>query len=222
HRLQDYFKLIPKDNTAFINYALSVYPDLYSEGPTADPDYGVGWHYLKSLSYDATEAQNRTNILQSIVDLYYPNGEPTTGDPDVCCKLDTIQIKLVDAEVNVIGGVKPYNISFDTTGNVVKVTVLDYDGCESKTQIILSSSSEQEQDGVKVYPNPASTEIYIDLNDRQNQIKTLRLISIHGQEILQSLKSDQINISKIKEGVYILQIELASGEQLNKRVLIMR
>jgi len=59
NRMQDYFNLIPEDNTAFVNYALAIYPDLYIEGPTADPDYGVGWHYLKSLTYDAAEAQDR-------------------------------------------------------------------------------------------------------------------------------------------------------------------
>jgi hypothetical protein len=75
-RLQEYFDLIPENNEAFISYAQFVYPNLYADGPTADPNYGVGWHYLKSLSYDEAEAQQRADILQGIVDLYYPNGEP--------------------------------------------------------------------------------------------------------------------------------------------------
>jgi hypothetical protein len=223
NRLQDYFDLIPKDNAAFVNYALSVYPDLYTEGPTADPDYGVGWHYLKSLTYDAAEAQHRTDILQSIIDLYFPDGEPTgNGDPNVCCLLDTMHINMVNEEVIVTGGVQPYDISIDTTGDVVMIVVVDFDGCESTTQFILSSLTEKHPEGLKIYPNPASTEIYIDLTGGNLQIEHLRIVSMNGQVLHQSRKADLINISTLSEGVYILQIELASGELINKRVLILR
>jgi hypothetical protein len=223
NRLQDYFDLIPEDNTAFVNYALAIYPDLYTAGPTADPDYGVGWHYLKSLTYDAAEAQYRAEILQSIIDLYYPNGEPTgNGDPDVCCLLDTMMINMVNEEVIVTGGVQPYDISIDTTGNVITVTVIDFDGCESTAQFILTRLNEEETEGLRIYPNPASTEIYIDLTGSNNQIESLRIVSIHGQVLTQSRKADRINISALKEGVYLLQIELAGGLQKSKRVLILR
>jgi hypothetical protein len=223
NRLQDYFDLIPEDSTAFVNYALAVYPDLYTAGPNADPDYGVGWHYLKSLTYDEAEAQYRTDILQSIVNLYYPNGMPTgNGNPDVCCLLDTMMISMVDEEVIVTGGVPPYDISIDTTGNVITVTVVDYDGCESAVQFPITGLSEKDMEWVKIYPNPASTEIYIDLTGSHNQIENLQIISIHGQVLTQSRKADRINISALSEGVYVLQVELAGGEQIRKRVLILR
>jgi len=222
-RLQAYFDLIPADNAAFVNYALSVYPNLYTDGPTDDPNYGVGWHYLKSLVYDAAEAQNRAALLQSIISLYYPNGEPSSdGAPDVCCLLDTMQINLVDEAVIVTGGVQPYDISIDTTGTAMTVTVIDFDGCESTTQFIVNSLTEEVPDGIKIYPNPASTEIYIDLTGSNNQIEHLRIVSINGQALIQSRKADFINISTLSDGVYILQIELAGGAQINKRVLILR
>ncbi len=223
NRLQDYLDLIPEDNTAFVNYALAVYPDLYTEGPTADPDYGVGWHYLKSLIYDATEAQDRIDILQSIIDLYYPNGEPAgNSDPDVCCLLDTLLISMVEEEIVVTGGVQPYDISIDTTGNVMTVKVVDFDGCESTAQFTLSSLTEEAPEGIKIYPNPASTEIHIELTGSNNQIENLRIVSMHGQVLNQSRKADRINISALSEGVYILHIELAGGEQISKRVLVLR
>ena len=223
NRLQAYFDLIPKDNAAFVNYALSVYPELYSEGPTADPDYGSGWHYLKSLTYDADEAQDLTNILQSIVDRYYPDGKPAgNGDPDVCCLLDTLQIKRVDEAVIVTGGVQPYDISIDTTGNVVMVSAVDYDGCTSTKQFILSSLTEAVRDGITIYPNPASSEIYVDLTESNDQIAHLRIVSLHGQVLQQARNAGRIAVSTLSEGVYILQIELAGGAQINKRVLILR
>jgi N-terminal domain of M60-like peptidases/Secretion system C-terminal sorting domain len=223
NRLQDYFDLIPEDNAAFVNYALAVYPNLYTNGPTDHPDYGVGWHYLKSLVYDATEAQNRTDILQSIIDLYYPNGEPTgNGNPDLCCLLDTMHINMVNEAVIVTGGVPPYDISMDTTGNVMMVTVVDFDGCVSTSPFVFSSLTEEAPDEIKIYPNPASTEIYIDVTGSTHQIESLRMVSIHGQVLQQSGKADVINISTLSKGVYILQIELVGGEQISRRVLIFR
>ncbi|MBE0637092.1 MAG: T9SS type A sorting domain-containing protein [Bacteroidales bacterium] len=223
NRLQDYFDLIPEDNAAFVNYALSVYPDLYTNGPIEDPDYGVGWHYQKSLTYDAAEAQIRTDILQSIIELYYPDGEPAgNGNPDVCCLLDTMNIYMVNEVIIVTGGVPPYDISIDTTGNVMTVAVVDFDGCESTAQFILTSLTDEEAEGLRIYPNPASTEIYIDFTGGNKQIESLRIVSIHGQVLTQSRKADRINISALKEGVYLLQIELAGGVQISKRILILR
>ena len=222
NRLQDYFNLIPADNAAFVNYALSVYPNLYTDGPTADPDYGVGWFYLKSLSYNTAEAQIRTNTLQSIINLYYPNGQPAGGNTDLCCLLDTLQINMVNQEVIVTGGVEPYQISIDTTGNVMTVTVVDFDGCGSTNQFTVTSLTEEDPQEIKIYPNPASTEVYIDLTGYNEQIENLRLVSINGQVLIQSGKADLINVSALSEGVYILQIELAGGEQISKKVLILR
>jgi hypothetical protein len=222
NRLQDYLDLIPQDNAEFVNYAIDVYPDLYTAGPTANPNYGVGWFYLKSLSYNTAEAQIRTNTLQSIINLYYPNGQPAGGNTDLCCLLDTMRINMVNEELVVIGGVQPYDISIDTTGNIMMVTVVDFDGCESTNQFVLSSLNEEVPDEIKIYPNPASTEIYIDLTKSNNQIEHLRIISVNGQVLIQSGKADLINVSALSEGVYILQIGLAGGKQIIKKVSVLR
>ena len=223
NRLQDYFTLIPEDNAAFVWYALNVYPNLYTDGPTATPDYGVGWHYQKSLTYDTVEAQERIETLQGIIELYYSNGEPSSETPDVCCLLDTMIIDVVDEEVIVIGGVAPYEITIDINGNIQVVTVIDFDGCETTAEFPILSLSDELMDGIKIYPNPASTDIHIDLIDSSLQIKTLRLISQNGQLINEYQKSDRIlDITSIYTGVYILNIELTDGSQMNKRIIILR
>ncbi|HRD79145.1 MAG TPA: M60 family peptidase N-terminal accessory domain-containing protein [Saprospiraceae bacterium] len=224
NRLHAYFDLIPEDNAAFVNYALSVYPNLYTDGPTEAPEYGVGWHYLKSLTYNAAEAQARTAILQSIINQYFPNGAPTGNEtPDVCCLLDTMHVNLVNEEVFVTGGVRPYNISIDITPNVKTITVVDYDGCVSTAQYIINSLPEEDNKSISIYPNPASTTLYIDLPDNSNSIERLLLISINGQVLKDYRKPDQlIDISTLSDGVFVLKIELAGGEQINKKVVILK
>lgn len=223
NRLQDYFDLIPADNAAFVTYGLSIYPEMYTEGPTADPDYGAGWFYLKSLTYNSSEAQSRAAILQNIINLYFPNGQPAAaGNPDVCCLLETLLINIVDDEVLVSGGVQPYEITTDTTGDVITVTVVDYDGCEATNQFTLSTTAVEEPMGVRVFPNPSSTEFNVYLSDTTNQIKSLRIVSIQGHVLLESQNTNRMMISTLSEGLYILQVELADGVRISKRVVIMR
>ena len=224
NRLQEYFDLIPEDNVGFVDYALFVYPNLYTDGPTQNPDFGVGWHYQKSLTYNEIEAQQRTDILQSIIDLYFPNGQPTeNGIIDVCCMLDTMNINKVQEEVIVTGGVEPYDISIDVTGNVQTVTVVDFDGCESIVEYTVNNLTQEDKEGIRIYPNPESTQIYLDLTQNRSPIERLHIVSINGQIIKHYRKADRVlDISTLHDGLYILQIELAGGVRINKRFVLMR
>ena len=223
NRLQDYFTLIPENNAAFVDYALSVYPNLYSDGPTATADYGVGWHYQKSLIYDTTEAQQRTDILQDILELYYPNGEPSNDIPDVCCLLDTMSIDIVDEQVIVIGGVEPYDITIDIDGDTQTVTVTDFDNCQATEQFPILGVSQQDIQGIKIYPNPASTQIHIDVIDNSRKIETLQMISINGQVVKKYLNAERLlDVTALSKGIYILKIEMDDGSQMNKKIIVFR
>ena len=220
-RLQDYFELIPEDNAAFINYAQFVYPNLNSDGPTANPDYGVGWHYLRSISYDMAEAQQRTDLLQGIVDLYYPNGEPTGGIVDVCCMLDTMNVSMSNEEVLVAGGVEPFVITIDTIGNVQTVTVVDFDGCVSTVQYMISSLSEVGIDDLRIFPNPTTGDLQIDLGTYQGLV-TFSVMDLNGKLIQdQTLISTGIISYQLPGpvGVYLLKITYADGKHRSIRVM---
>jgi hypothetical protein len=223
NRLQDYFTLIPENNAAFVDYALSVYPNLYADGPTATADYGVGWHYQKSLIYDTTEAQQRTNILQDILELYYPNGEPSNDIPDVCCLLDTMSIEIIDEQVIVIGGVEPYDIIIDIDGDTQTVTVTDFDNCQATEQFPILGVPQQGMQGIRIYPNPASTQIHIDVIDNSRKIETLQMISINGQVVKKYLNAERLlDVTALSKGIYILKIEMADGAQVNKKIIVFR
>jgi hypothetical protein len=223
NRLQDYLDLIPADNTAFIDYALSVYPDLYTNGPTDDPNYGVGWHYLKSLTYDAAEAQQRTDILQSIINLYFPDGEPAGNtDPDVCCQLDTMNVSLVNEEVMVTGGVAPYDISIDVTGNVQTVTVVDFDGCESTVQYTITHLSEIEKTQVQIFPNPTNGEVIIDFGDIQEQVSISLFDQIGRLVQTQSVMATELISYQLPapSGIYYLNMTFSDGSYNSIMVII--
>jgi hypothetical protein len=214
NRLQAYFELIPEDNEAFVDYAQFVYPNLYSDGPNAHPDYGVGWHYLKSLAYDEAEAQERANILQGIIDLYYPDGRPTeNGLIDVCCSLDTMDVSLVDEEAIVTGGVAPYTISIDTIEGIQTVTVIDFDNCEATAEYLINSLSEVNETEIKVFPNPTTGEVQIDLGTLQDEV-IISTVDLYGR-VLQSTSAITSSMVSYQlpetAGVYILMITFSDG-----------
>lgn len=222
NRLQDYFNLIPGDNAAFINYALLVYPNLYTDGPNANPDYGVGWHYQKSLTYDANEALTRTNLLQDIVDLYYPNGAPTSNVIDVCCSLDTLNIDFINEEIVVSGGVQPYEINIDTSGNLQTVTVMDFDSCEATAVFTYTSSEPETANGeLRIYPNPTSGQVKIDWGTHQESV-TVSTIDLYGRVLQSATFMDSHAISYTlppTPGVYVLKIDYQDGSSSSKRVI---
>ena len=224
NRLQEYFDLIPQDNAAFVAYALSVYPNLYTSGPTAPPDYGVGWHYLRSLEYDEAEATERLNILQGIVDLYFPDGEPTGEAPDVCCTIDPMEISFDGVDVAISGGVAPFEINMDTLNNtVLTINVSDFDGCTQSAEYLISSSREESVNGISIYPNPASTLLYIEAHAEQHNMGYIKLFSADGRLARQfSPEQRTLDISDLAEGIYFIQIGLLNGKQFGERVLLMR
>jgi N-terminal domain of M60-like peptidases/Secretion system C-terminal sorting domain len=224
-RLQTYFTLIPPNKAAFTDYALGVYPDLLTSGPNEHPDYGVGWHYLKSLAYNEVQAQQRTQILQSIVARYFPDGKPAAApNPDVCCLLDTLQISTANQQIAISGGVAPYQITIDTLNLIQTITVTDFDGCATSTQTTSSSTQHPTSTDIRIYPNPTSAQIYVDFpaNSTIHTITDIQLISANGQ-VVQAYATHQrvIDASALNAGVYLLQIRLASGERVYKRVVVL-
>lgn len=213
NRLQEYFELIPIDNEAFVEYALFVYPNLYSNGPSANPDYGVGWHYQKSLTYDAAEAQERTAILQSIIELYFPSGAPTGFDADVCCTLDTLELDWMDEELFIEGGVEPYTISLDTTNNIQTIQVVDFDGCTSSIENIINNLSELAEKTITFFPNPSSGAIQLDLRSISGYLD-LTLLNTNGMMVYnQKVQGGRIMTMSFNypNGVYLLKLVQGDG-----------
>ena len=96
-------------------------------------------------------------------------------------------------------------------------------GCQSSVEFIISSWSEQNMEAIRIFPNPTSTELYIDLTRSSSPIETLQLVSTNGQLIRRYPGANPvIDIARLSEGLYILQIVLADGLRINKRVLVLR
>jgi hypothetical protein len=132
-------------------------------------------------------------------------------------------IDLIGNEVVVSGGVAPYTISIDTIGNVQFVTVVDNNGCESVAEFMITSLDQYAQEIVRVFPNPTGDELYLDLAGVSFKVEAFQLVSIDGQMIrLSSKRENTLDMSRVKNGVYVLQILFANGSRVYKKVSVIR
>jgi len=71
---------------------------------------------------------------------------------------------------------------------------------------------------IKIYPNPTSDFINITLSEG-SQIKQAAIYDINGKMVFESTNHlNQINISALESGIYLLQIETETG-QISKRII---
>lgn len=75
-----------------------------------------------------------------------------------------------------------------------------------------TATNEARQSQLLIYPNPAKNNLYIALNNSDLSNNYFEITSILGVTILNgNLKSNSIDISKLKTGTYFLQIKLNTG-----------
>ncbi len=78
------------------------------------------------------------------------------------------------------------------------------------------------QDAWSVFPNPASEEIFIQLNDEKFGNATIKLLDLSGRIILQNTWNDngfKLDIAHLNTGYYVLCIE-SKNEIIRKKILI--
>lgn len=65
--------------------------------------------------------------------------------------------------------------------------------------------------GISVFPNPASDLIQIKLFNENERIKDVHLFDFSGKELKAVLFDDNLNISHLNNGIYIIQVQTSSG-----------
>jgi hypothetical protein len=134
-----------------------------------------------------------------------------------------ITIEFVDDEVFVTGGLEPYEIFTDTTDNVLYISVVDGNECESSAEFILTNVIEEYFDALKIFPNPVADVLYLDLMDVGTKATSIRLVSVDGKLIqAYSLGSSSLDVSQVKNGIHILQIMFENGLQISKKVTVLK
>lgn len=105
--------------------------------------------------------------------------------------IDSISFKLESSDVGQFGMNTPAFFCIDNFEFEVKTNINEV----------------ANQRSFSIYPNPSSTSIKIDINER---FSTINIIDIQGKMVLQS-KQKTIDINGLENGIYVVQIETENG-----------
>ncbi len=138
---------------------------------------------------------------------------------------------IIDADI-IDGRAEDEGQSFDVALNVLKVINKDGDELDINlsaepasvffvNNIVTSVVDPALSEKVKVYPNPVSDDLNIDLGDLEGQ--TLELYDVLGKQVsyreLQSEKLIDLKVDQFEEGIYMLKIQTDQGI-VSKRVVV--
>lgn len=105
------------------------------------------------------------------------------------------------------------NMTVNNTGSgILSVYGINECGTSSPAQLTIQSTvsveNEEPMDGVKIYPNPSHSVVYIK-NSGDKEITHFELYDIHGKMILTEKYSELetiINVSELANGIYIIKL----------------
>jgi hypothetical protein len=110
-----------------------------------------------------------------------------------------------------------YLFNCTTCGGGCILFITDFYGNELHYGDPLSVLEDFNADLIQIKPNPAETVVTIQ-NKEQFKINSMRIVNSLGQiEVIEN--ASEINISHLTSGVYILQIELESGDFILKKLI---
>ena len=151
-----------------------------------------------------------------------PNGTATTIPDDST---------LFSVQFNILGGVgDSSNFNFDSSLTAIQfidtnLNVMDYNLLSGKVYITYATGLKNETaDAVTIYPNPATSEVIIDLTNPQAGKTEVKVTNISGQLVYDKDISGQrtcaVSVSSWDEGIYMVQVRYADQVRNLKLVVV--
>jgi len=130
-------------------------------------------------------------------------------------------LPLVFNECYTLQSINGANLAYtvtDAIGNIVlngsASSVEDFDNFTTGNEVWTVAVNDQSISSVTVFPVPAKNRLYV-----EGEYDYLRVIDVLGKEVLYSTYAKSINISTLKNGLYILEIT-SSNKKFNKKIQI--
>ncbi len=140
-------------------------------------------------------------------------------------------------QVSGSGGTAPYQYSWSTgdTGSFIQgisngiyeVTVTDQKGCSNACTVNLAPTNTETSDNfaaLKVFPNPASEQLFIHADLLENEAVHISLVNLIGQTVKSIITSgttirNSIQLTDLSAGTYLLRLETTNGTAIRKVVI---
>ncbi|MEM8583204.1 MAG: T9SS type A sorting domain-containing protein, partial [Bacteroidota bacterium] len=114
------------------------------------------------------------------------------------------------------------NFTLEEGDNLIRLIAINSCGSDTSSQsFTLSGLNSLEESSFSIYPNPASSQVWVDLPEKAQR---LRLYSLEGQLIrdipVESSLKFKLDISNLTESNYIIEILLSDGRRSSQQLTI--
>jgi len=140
-------------------------------------------------------------------------GTPISPCPDQPVLLDIeffFQENYIFSNSNQTTTHEPFSYQFTTTPDKIFLDITNNEGSVATFYDTFLSQDEFLKQNLKVYPNPIKDKLFIETNNIQ--IKQIVIYDLSGRIVYQTNEfSDQISLSQLNTGTYIIQLETSAG-----------
>ncbi|MEX0995620.1 MAG: T9SS type A sorting domain-containing protein [Flavobacteriaceae bacterium] len=122
--------------------------------------------------------------------------------------------QIISTEIDFVADAKAADFDNDGLLDIVSASIADDKLAWYKNTAL--SISENEINSFKIYPNPTSGILSV---ESKLPISSISVYTLLGQQIQKTTGNSQIDLSKIKSGIYLLKIEDKNGNSQNHKIL---
>jgi len=131
-----------------------------------------------------------------------------------------------DTTSEVTGGLPPYAKLFEVRGDTIRITVTDLNGCTATDQLIITSTRPLlSSSSIKVYPNPAQEQLYVEFTERTGSEYQVSLWNTEGSRVYADQcegaeRKKRISIWNLPAGPYYLKVSAEGYDDYVQTVIV--
>ncbi len=112
----------------------------------------------------------------------------------------------------------PFDYTFTTQNNTIYLDITNSEGSVATFYDNVLSQEEFLNQKLKAYPNPVVDNLFIESNN--TLIQELHIYDLSGKIVLKqdSLENNQLDVSNLRQGIYIVKINTSDGS-VNKKII---
>jgi hypothetical protein len=123
-------------------------------------------------------------------------------------------LQTISTEIDFVADAKAADFDNDGYLDIVSASIADNKIAIYKNNTL--SIPENEKNSYRIYPNPTRGIVYI---ESKHPISNISLYTILGQQIQATITNNQVDFSKIQNGIYFLKIEDENGNSQTHKIL---
>jgi len=156
-------------------------------------------YILQNVNYDNGKLTIAADDLSKTKRLFFYNinSDLLTGSNEDFTVIDnkTISYTLSQQQINYLKD-KPFKVAVETeTGTYL----------QKASENVSLAVNEDKGKSLNIYPNPVKDILHIQTNGEN--VKTINIYDVSGRQMLTSKAAEEINVSKLKKGAYVVAME---------------